>query len=337
MIEDLIKKYDPSLIHQIYDSWPEIAKESYESRADFIDFKGIDSIVFAGMGGSGTLGDVFSSLLSKINLHVYVVKGYVLPSTVDENTLVVATSVSGETMETLSILESAKKLPCKIIAFSSGGRLQEYCSKNGIEYRFIEKLHSPRTSFARYLYAMLKILQPAIPIEKHDINESLAELRNLKKSISSSNLTNTNISMNLAESISGIPVIYYPAGLRAAAIRFKNSLNENAKCHAMVEDVIESGHNNIVSWERSSNVNPILLEGHDDHIHTKERWQIMKDYFAKNGIDYQEVRSPAGSILTKLISMIYMLDYSSIYLALLSKIDPSPTKSIDFIKERLEL
>ncbi len=96
-------------MHKIYDKWPQIAKDAYESDLEPIDFKDIDHVIFSGMGGSGTISDLFSSILSKTNIHTTVVKGYVLPKTVDENTLVVATSVSGNTVETLSILKSASK------------------------------------------------------------------------------------------------------------------------------------------------------------------------------------------------------------------------------------
>ncbi|MGI0061364.1 MAG: SIS domain-containing protein, partial [Nitrosotalea sp.] len=137
----------------------------------------------------------------------------------------------------------------------------------------------------------------------------------------------------LAEWISGVPAIYYPFGLQAAAVRFKNSLQENSKIHAMMEDVVEACHNDIVSWEKKSNVQPILLQGADDYIKTKQRWKILKKYFELNKIDYREVHSVNGSIISKLINLIYLLDYSTIYLAALSKTDPSPTKSIDFIKK----
>src|SRR5438094_9166578 len=92
-----LNKYDPSGMYKIYDIWPEMAQESYDSKIDVVDFQDIDHIVFAGMGGSGSIGDIFSSILSNTNVHVSVVKGYVLPKTVDSNTLVVATSVSGDT------------------------------------------------------------------------------------------------------------------------------------------------------------------------------------------------------------------------------------------------
>jgi len=322
-------------MHKVYDRWPQICKESYQSNFDGVDFKNIDHIVFAGMGGSGTIGDIFNSILSKTQIHTTVVKGYRLPYTVDKNSLVVVTSVSGNTSETLTILDSAKKTESKIIAFSSGGMMREYCIKNKIEYRKIPEIHSPRASFTSFLYSILKVLDTILPVTNDEINDSIVQLESLSEMISSSNLNSNNSSLNLAEWISEIPVIYYPWGLQAAAIRFKNSIQENVKSHAITEDVIEASHNGIVSWEKPSNVKPILIEGQDDYFRTKERWSILKEYFKTNNIQYWEVRSVKGSILTKLINLIYLLDYASIYRAIMSGVNPSPIKSIDFIKNRL--
>lgn len=322
-------------MYKVYDTWPQIARESYQSNHDSIDFGGIDHIVFAGMGGSGAIGDIFSAILSKTKVHVCVVKGYVLPKTVDSNTLVVTTSISGDTAETLSVLESAKKLGTKLIAFSSGGKMEKYCGTNDIQYRKIPQMHSPRASFPVFLYSILKILEYVIPVQKQDITESINQLGSMQKQISSSNLDGTNPSLDLAEWLSGIPMIYYPWGLQAAAIRFKNSLQENAKIHAMAEDVIEACHNGIVSWEKSSDIKPVLIQGEDDYIKTKERWGILKEYLETNKIDYREISSVKGGILSKLINFIYLLDYASIYHAVMSGVDPSPLSSIDYVKKRL--
>jgi len=323
-------------MYKIYDQWPQIAKESYESNLKPIDFQDIDHIVFSGMGGSGAVGDLISSILSKTDIHVSVIKGYLLPKTVDSHTLVIATSISGNTVETITTLQSAQKLNCKKIAFSGGGKIESFCSKNGIEFRNIPMVHSPRASFCTYVYSILKVLNSIIPIQKHDVLESLEKLEEISKKISSQNLTESNPSLSLAEWITGIPLVYYPAGLQAAAIRFKNSLQENTKSHAMIEDVIEVCHNGIVSWEKPSMVKPILLQGQDDYIKTKERWSILKEFFETKKIDYWEVLSIEGNILSKLVTLIYLLDYTSIYLAALSKINPTPIRSIDFVRNKLE-
>ena len=322
-------------MHKVYDKWPQIAKEAFESEIESVDFKDIDHVIFAGMGGSGTIGDLFSSILSKTNIHTTVVKGYELPKTVDENTLVVATSVSGDTVETLSTLESANKKNCKVISFSSGGMIETFCTKNNIQYRKIPKIHSPRASFPSFAYSILKTLNSIIPIDKQEILNSITLLENISQDISSENLSEANPSLDLANWIDGVPVIYYPWGLQAAAIRFKNSLQENAKSYAILEDVIESGHNGIVSWERPSDMIPIMIEGKDDHSKTKERWNILRQYFDENKIPYKEIFSVNGGILSKILCLIYQLDYTTIYHAVKLGIDPSPIKSIDFIKERL--
>ena len=204
-----------------------------------------------------------------------------------------------------------------------------------IEYRKIPQHLSPRSSFTEFLYSMLKALEPMLPLDKQDIIESIEQLGNLCKIISSKNLSENNPSLKLAKWIKGIPLIYYPWGLQAAAIRFKNSLQENAKIHAIAEDVLEASHNGIVSWEKPSIVQPILVRGEEDYTKTKERWEILKEYFKENNIDYREINSIKGNILSKLINIIYLLDYASIYHAVLSKIDPTPISSIDFIKRKL--
>ena len=330
-----IKRYDASRMHKVYDKWPNLARESYESVDDELDFKNIDHIVFSGMGGSGTLGDIFSSILSKSNIHTTVVKGYTLPSTVDSNTLVITTSVSGNTEETLSSLNLASKLDCKIVAFSNGGKMQKFCQKNKITYYGICSVHSPRASLPLFLYSMLRYLGPMFKIKKGDIEESLKILSNLQEKIVSSNLSDDNPSLNLAMQLTGTPIIYYPWGLHTSAIRFKNSLQENAKLHAMAEDMMEATHNGILAWEKPSSLQPVLIQGQDDFIKTKERWMILKEFLKSKKINYLEVFSCHGSILSKLIYLIYLLDYSTLYTSFLLKRDPTPVPSIEFVKRRI--
>jgi glucose/mannose-6-phosphate isomerase len=330
-----LEKYDSQKMYKVYDEWPEIARKSFESVQKTVNFKNIDHIVFVGMGGSGGIGDLFSSILSKTDIHVSLVKGYLLPNTVDQNTLVVVTSVSGNTDETLTVLESTKKIKCNVIAFSSGGKMEQFCNENQIIFRKISLFHSPRASLINFTYTILKILNSILPIDKKDIMKSIDELKIIKEQIDSNNLSDTNPAINLAKWISGIPTIYYPHGLQSAATRFKSSLQENAKTHVIIEDVIETCHNGIVSWERPSNVQPILLQGYDDYIKTKERFKIIKEFFVENNIDYKEINSISGNILTKTICLMYILDYTSIYKAILLKIDPTPVKSIDYIKKKI--
>ena len=330
-----IAKIDSQGMYEIYDKWPEIARETYESNFNLVDFKNIDHIVFAGMGGSGAIGDLFASILSKTNIHVSVVKGYLLPKTVDKNTLIVTTSVSGNTIETLTILATAKDLDCNVIAFSSGGKMEEYCLKNKITFKKIDLIHSPRTSFLKFSFSILNILNSILPVEKNDILETINQLSKLRNQISTQNLSDSNPALGLANFISGIPLIYYPYGLQSSATRFKSSMQENAKTHAIIEDVVEASHNGIVAWEKSSIIQPILLRGYDDYTKTKDRFEIIKEFFNTNNIKYKEITSVPGNILSKIVTLTYLLDFTSLYRAVLSEIDPSPVSSINFIKNRI--
>jgi len=332
-----LEKIDSEKMYKIYDDWPKIAKTYFEKEVKKIEISKINQIVFAGMGGSGVIGDVFSAILSKTNIHVSVVKGYHLPKTVDSNTLVVVISISGNTDETLRFLESAKKQQdCKLIVFTAGGKMEQFCINEKIEFRKINKYHSPRASFPSFLYSILNILSPVIPIKNEDVYESIKNLERLKKEISSENISENNPSLILAKWITNIPLIYYPWGLEASAIRFKNSLQENAKTHVITEDVVESCHNGVVAWEKKSNVQPIMLRGTDDHIKTKEKYQILTKYFQENNIEFKEIYSVKGSILSKIINLIYLLDYAAIYKSVIDGTDPSPVKSIEYIKKRVK-
>jgi len=322
-------------MYKIYDMWPNMAKQSFDEKFDSVIFENIDHIVFSGMGGSGIIGDIFSAILSKTNIHTTIVKGYILPKTVDANTLVVCLSSSGNTSETLTTLQSAYKLECKTIAIASGGEIEKFCENNSIKFFKTEFVHSPRASLPILLYSTLKILKNIIPIKESEIYESIENLEKTKPKISSLNLSSSNPALNLAYWIKDIPVIYYPHGLHSVAIRFKNSLQENSKMHVMIENVIEACHNNVVAWENKSNIQPIIIRGIDDHEKTKERWEILEKLFANNDIDFWEISSINGNILSKIVSLTYILDYATIYRSILSKIDPTPIKSIDFIKSQL--
>ena len=120
-----LEKFDSQGMYKIYDIWPEIAEKSYLSDYKLTKFQNISHIVFAGMGGSGAISDIFYSILSKTGIHVDIVKGYLLPSITNSESLVIITSVSGNTIETLTILEEAKKIGCKILALSNGEEIEK--------------------------------------------------------------------------------------------------------------------------------------------------------------------------------------------------------------------
>ena len=320
-------------MHDAYDKWPQLARSAYESELNTISFDDIDHIILVGMGGSGAICEVISAILSKTQIHTSVVKGYHLPNTADANTLVIVVSVSGDTVETISVLESALAKSCHIVSFSSGGKIQQICESKKLTHFIISQVHSPRASFPTFLYSILNVLSGILPTSHSDVAESLDALESLQKQICSDNLTTTNPAMSVAEWISGIPILYYPWGLEAAATRFKNSLQENAKTHVISEDIVEATHNGIVAWEKPSSVVPVIIRGADDYAKTQSLWDLLESYFKDNDIDYRVINSVEGSILSKLVCLVYLCDYISIYTSVLSETDPSPVSSIDYFKQ----
>ena len=153
-----LEEIDSKKMYEIYDIWPDIARETFETNYEKLDIKDIDHIVFAGMGGSGSVGDTIGAILSKEDVHVTNIKGYVLPKTVDSNTLIIATSVSGNTSETMEIIKLATKTSAKTIGFSSGGKMSDFCRNNNVFYQNIPMIHSPRASFTSFLFSILNIM-----------------------------------------------------------------------------------------------------------------------------------------------------------------------------------
>ena len=127
--------------------------------------------------------------------------------------------------------------------------IKQYAIKNEINHQEIKMEHSPRASFPRYIFSMLKILELVIPVKKSDVSDAISKMKITQENIASNNLNENNTALNLAKWITGMPILYYPWGLESAAIRFKNSLQENSKLHVAAEDVIEACHNGIISWE----------------------------------------------------------------------------------------
>ena len=139
-------------MYSIYDQWSKLALESYEK----IDVKekpqNVTHLAICGMGGSGAIGDIISSVLSKENIYVSIIKGYTLPTNVDKKTLLIAISISGETEETLYALKQGHEIGCKIIAFSSGGRMEKFCNEKNIDFYKLDMINSPRASFVNFLF-----------------------------------------------------------------------------------------------------------------------------------------------------------------------------------------
>ena len=210
--KEILNKYDTQCMYKIYDNWSKIARDSYEKKIAPLRCDNVNHVVFVGMGGSGTVSDIFYSILSQSPIRVTVVKGYVLPKNMDENTLVVVTSVSGNTEEVLTALKSSLQYNCMKIVFSAGGLIEKFANNNDIEHRTLIMHLNPRLSLPSAVYTILNVLWDTLSIDQNDIYDSIKALEICGQKIGSDNLTDENPSLKLAMQLSKICLIYYPHG-----------------------------------------------------------------------------------------------------------------------------
>ncbi|MEM3383136.1 MAG: bifunctional phosphoglucose/phosphomannose isomerase [Nitrososphaerales archaeon] len=337
-----IKKVDKSGLYKIYENWPNLCKKVYETEVNVPDASNIGKIIYAGMGGSATPGDILQDWLKdKIDIPFYVVKDYHLPKFAGKDTLVIAVSCSGNTEEILSIFSESLKAGCKIVTISSGGLLEKVSLKNNIPYNKITFTLLSRASFPQIFYSSIKIIASFGFINglKDQIPKSIIMMNDLSKRISIESPIRKNLSKRIAiRFYDSLPLIYGSNLNRAVAIRFKNVLNENAKMHAIVDVIPELCHNEIVAWEgiKNKTFRSIFLRYKGEPPEVRVRFEILKELIKDAGFDVFEIWSRGNDCLSKIISLLYVLDFSSLYMAILRGFDPSPTINIKRMKDGLK-
>jgi len=301
--------------------WEDIAK-------DLTPYKGI---VFCGMGGSGIIGTFASKWLEHRGFKkpTFVVKGYELPSFVDEDFLVFCISYSGNTEETLSNFEEAIKKGVKPVCITSNGNLMERAKEEGCEVYEVPKGFQPRYALGFMLSKLLNILG-VDKDELEDAKENLKEnLENLKEK-----------GREIANRLFGyIPVIYSTPLTSHIAERWKGQINENAKTPAYFAVLPEMHHNEVVGWSNSELRNKfvyLLMFNEKDHHRVKLRVDITKKILEDFGIVPILLKGEGNSYLSRSLYLTHLADWVSVFLAELYGYDPVPVKIIDKIKEELK-
>ena len=293
------------------------------------------NVVISGMGGSAIGGEIIASLLRhESHIPIIVNRGYELPAFVSRDTLFIAVSYSGNTEETLSCFREAKRKGCRIIAISSGGKLEEMVGSEEHHIKIPQGMQ-PRAALAYLLFPAMAVLEKlgiAGKIDMHDTVKTLAELRNrIKKGMPAG----SNPAKQIAMKIDGIPLIYGHDFLSTAARRWRQQLNENAKIVAFNFSVPEANHNELMAWEGMGNrMTCILLRDRADGRQISKRFDYMKEVYQKNAAVI-EIFAEGKSILSRLLYAIYLGDYVSNYYALLRDIDPTPVGLIQELKRKL--
>ncbi|HEU4760577.1 MAG TPA: bifunctional phosphoglucose/phosphomannose isomerase [Dehalococcoidia bacterium] len=323
---------------------PQQCRDAWAAAADLElppDYTQIDRIVVLGMGGSAIAGDFLRVLLARESaVPVFNVRQYDLPPYVNERTLVIASSFSGGTEETLSAFDQALATGAKKIAIATGGPLLATARANGVPaftYRFQGE---PRAALGWSLMPLLAIARTLGLMEgvERDVEEAAAVMEALVEQIGEDVPSSRNEAKETARRLYGkLPVIYGAGPLTEVAHRWKTQLNESAKVWAFYEELPEVHHNAIIGYELPPAIaqqTAVVFLRSVDLIHPRVqlRYEFTQAMLAKAGVDVLSVATHGRGALAQMLSSVMLGDYVSCYLALLAGADPTPTTVIDNLK-----
>lgn len=324
------------LLDQCRSAWS--SAQSLELPADYRD---MDRVVILGMGGSAIGGDFFRVLLQRESeVPVFNVRGYDLPPFVTEKSLVIASSFSGNTEETLSSFDQALKRPCRKLAITSGGKLLATARANGIPAFTYEFNGEPRAAVGWGLMPLLAVgyklgLMQGID---RDVDEMLAVMGDLQSEIGVDAPASSNEAKQVARRLhEKLPVTYGAGPLTEVAHRWKTQLNESSKVWAFYEELPELHHNAIIGYKLPTGIvrdTVVVFLRSENIIHPRVllRYDFTERLLRDAGVESLTVSARGKSALAQVMSLILFGDYVSGYLALLYEVDPTPTTVIDELK-----
>lgn len=303
----------------------------------------ISNVVIAGMGGSAIGGDVVCHLfLNESKVPVWVHRDYGLPAYAGDDTLVIASSYSGNTEETISAFREALKTKAKKLVITSGGKLKQLAESQGIPIFMVDYQAPPRVAFPYNFIPLLAVFHKLgfVPDKSAEVEESLQILRKLSNDLIETTPAISNPAKQLATKLYGrLAVIYAADFLSPVARRWKTQLNENGKAWAFFETFPELNHNAIEGYdfpvEVKERISVLLLRSPSLHPQNLLRYEATTKLLTKAGISHELIDAQGRSVLAQVMSLILLGDFSSFYLAVLNQVDPAPTHSINFVKQYL--
>ncbi|MFP4588946.1 MAG: bifunctional phosphoglucose/phosphomannose isomerase [Candidatus Acetothermia bacterium] len=296
-------------------------------------------LVVTGMGGSAIIGDLLARLLG---IEVVVNRGYYLPSRISpERDLLIAVSYSGNTEETLSALEDGLRRGLPVLGLSTGGQMEEFCSRRNVPLIKIPSGGQPRASTGYMLFPLIELSSRGGLIADFDFPGFCDRLEELEQNWRRSSPSSGNLAKGLAQELKGrIPLIYGTAGNTGpVAYRWKTQFNENSKQPAFYNTFPELNHNEAVGFELVEKLpfQPyvLLLKNGLEYERNALRLRIMGKIFEERGIEHQVVEAPSGDTFARILGQLYLGDFVSTYLGLLNGEDPSPVALIERFKRLL--
>ena len=290
----------------------DIDRNSYENK-----------VLISGMGGSGIGGRIMETLANYIDIvEIFAWNNYGIPAWMTSNDNVICISYSGNTAETISAAKKSHEIGCQIEIITTGGKLGELADEHNWNKTIIESGHQPRAALPLLLKPLLYKL-------------NFPNIEEVIKEVSEQNYQKEQIE-DIATKLSGIiPCIYTEPSLEPVGYRWRCQIQENAKQLAFHHVVPEMNHNEIVGWTNSNpNMVPVLIRKIDEKDEIKNRFEALKNT-AWKGIKVVEIFAKCKNHLSKMLETIYIGDMTSVKLAELNRVDPTPVKVIENLKNEL--
>lgn len=298
-------------------------------------------VVIAAMGGSAAAGDLVSACAAeRVDVPVIVHRGYGLPSVAWDDTLVIAVSYSGNTVEVLSAVDAARARRLPVVVVSAGGALGELATRWSLTWARVPDGLMPRMALGYLFFPVARVLR-ALDLEvvsSADIDESLAELDRLAGELGVERESAANEAKRLAAAI-GVrwPAVYGGPVTGAAAYRWKTDIEENAKSFALAGALPEMNHNTIEAWRAplAQQLHLLLLRDAQETPEIRRRFEVLEDIVRGVAGGVTSCHSRGHGVLARLLSLVYLGQWTSYYLALLRGVDPWNVPQLDEMKRRL--
>ena len=296
--------------------------------------KEIRNILICGLGGSGIGGTIVSDIISsKVNIPIAATKDYSIPNFVNEHTLVIANSYSGNTEETLYALEKCQARGAEIAVITSGGKLKTIAEENKYNNIIIPGNQPPRAMFGYAFTELFFMLNHYGIIDdsfKSDFDKAINLIDTEKADIQKQ-------AMNLAKKMyKQTPVIYVAKGFEGVAVRFRQQLNENSKMLGWHNVVPEMNHNELLGWRTNvDDLAVVYFRNKCDYDRNQIRMDINKKVISKFTSNITEIWSKGDSLIENSLYHISVGDWISWYLSEMNNVDAIEIDVIDFLKGEL--
>lgn len=341
-ITELTAKHDPEkLFDVLVETYTQIQNSLEVSfQIDSTQKQNISSVIITGLGGSAIAGDFFRNVFAdQLKVPVTVNRNYLLPEFAGENTLVVASSYSGATEETLSAFEDAVKRGCKIFCISTGGELIKRAKEKNIPFFILKQGFQPRYSLGLSFTALSRVMAGYGIIA--DCTAFLSNSAELWKKMGTALSKEGNRAYTLAVNLLGtVPAIYGVSDYcDSIAMRTKSQFNENAKVHSYFHNFPELNHNEIIGWETYTGAElklaVLIISDPSYHSQIQKRIAITTELMEKQGASVFKVESGESDFRLRMMDIIYYLDWVTFYFAILRSKDPGEIDFIHLLKKRL--